>query len=271
MLPNLLISLPGALGGPMTLQAWASGPNGLCASAGQGDSTAKHAFCRHRAWDLLDDVAGGCSGFDDWADTVAQKFTDCAQGHRLTILGYSMGARLLLYLLSKYPNVCAAAVIISGHPGLDNPADCLQRRNDDAEWAARARQMPWQEFLQAWETRPIFACGIPQKQWRSDLASAWQEERRAQEARRHDIARSLEIWSLGSQPNLVPHFTSIPTPILWLTGDHDSKFTQLAASACTQLPSAAHHTIAYAGHRLPWEAPATTTTLIRQFMAGNLD
>jgi 2-succinyl-6-hydroxy-2,4-cyclohexadiene-1-carboxylate synthase len=166
------------------------------------------------------------------------------RGNGRVLMGYSMGGRLALHALLEKNHPWQAAVIVSAHPGLADPAGREARRTADAEWAARALTANWQEFLNAWQAQPVLGTPMP----RDAGTSA------AMTMRRREIARGFFDWSLGMQEPLWDRLSEINIPILWVAGEKDAKFLELARRAVAALPQARLAAAPGAGHRVPWEA-----------------
>ncbi|KAL9680073.1 hypothetical protein QQ045_017948 [Rhodiola kirilowii] len=76
--------------------------------------------------------------------------------HKVTLVGYSMGARIALYMSLKFANKVDGAVIISGSPGLkDESSKKIRRRIDDS----RARSLignGLEVFLDNWYAQELW-------------------------------------------------------------------------------------------------------------------
>ena len=160
------------------------------------------------------------------------------------LLGYSMGGRLALHALLEKDHPWQAAVIISAHPGLENPADREVRRAADAGWATKALAGNWQEFVAEWNAQPVLGTTFPRDPRESGRLIM----------RRREVARSFIDWSLGAQEPLWDRLSGITTPVLWVVGERDTKFRMLAERATAELPYARLAIAPDAGHRVPWEA-----------------
>jgi 2-succinyl-6-hydroxy-2,4-cyclohexadiene-1-carboxylate synthase len=172
------------------------------------------------------------------------------------LLGYSMGARLALHVLLHRPEKWDAAILISPHPGLTSAEERRQRLAHDLSWHDRFLHAgDWPTVLAEWNAQPLLADGAPPAEM---VSSHWQR----------DIALASDAWSLGHQEDLRPRFSSIPCPVLWLTGERDEKFTALAAAACPLLPRGEHRIIAGAGHRTHLDQPAAVAVAITRWCAG---
>ncbi len=161
------------------------------------------------------------------------------------LLGYSLGARLAMHVLTTAPEKWDAAILISAHPGLISTEDREARLRTDQAWAVRFLRDNWRDVMQAWNAQPVFA-GESMATQDQLLVEAWRPE----------VARGFDGWSLARQEDLRPKLSSIPCPVLWLTGERDEKFTTLAAAAFSALPRGEHHLIAGAGHRVHLDQPA---------------
>lgn len=170
------------------------------------------------------------------------------------LVAYSMGGRLALHALLAQPKMWRGAVIVSAHPGLASGADREARRKKDAEWSALALKGAWSDFLKQWEAQGVLG------------GAGEMPDRRVLKSRRASVARSFIDWSLGAQMDLTDRLHEIECPVLWLTGERDVKFTEIAKRAVQRMPSAEHRIIADSGHRIPWEQPQLFAERCRNFI-----
>lgn len=191
--------------------------------------------------------------FLDCCPMPLEKFGDTLAGEikrvdpEPILVGYSMGGRLALHALLAQPELWKAAVIISAHPGLADESERMDRQKKDAEWSALALKADWSDFLDRWNAQGVLG-GAGELPDRTRLKS-----------RRASVARSFIDWSLGAQADLLPRFDKITCPVLWMTGERDSKFTGIAEAAVPHLPQGKHVVVPDCGHRVPWEnAPGFT-------------
>ena len=56
------------------------------------------------------------------------------------------------------------------------------------------------------------------------------------------------------------------TPVLWIVGELDLKFLEIADRACKILPNSDLLKFESTGHRVPWDNPALTTKAINSFI-----
>jgi 2-succinyl-6-hydroxy-2,4-cyclohexadiene-1-carboxylate synthase len=160
------------------------------------------------------------------------------------LLGYSMGGRRALQLLEHQR--FAQAVIVSA--GLNTPDEA--RRARDEAWARRFESEAWPSLMRAWNAQPVFG-GHELARHESDYDRA-------------ELARQLREWSPAVLPP--PRLEEIETPILWIAGERDAKYVDVARQAVARLPNAELWICAEAGHRVPWEQPEAFIARLRAFL-----
>jgi len=159
------------------------------------------------------------------------------------VLGYSLGGRLALHALLARPDLWRAAVIVSAHLGLLDPAERAARLADDARWAARFRNDPGTAVVDDWNARSVFG-GRPPTIPRS--AAAYDREA---------LAAALTDWSLGQQEALADRLSTLALPILWIAGQHDARFVAQGVRARAACAHVELRPAPGAAHRVPWEVP----------------
>jgi 2-succinyl-6-hydroxy-2,4-cyclohexadiene-1-carboxylate synthase len=63
-----------------------------------------------------------------------------------------------------------------------------------------------------------------------------------------------------------PRLESIETPLLWIAGERDAKYVEIARAAVARLPHAELWICPDAGHRVPWEQPESFVARLRDFL-----
>ena len=182
--------------------------------------------------------------------------TDGSANCGRVLLGYSMGGRLALHALLQENHPWQAAVIVSAHPGLEDEAEREARRACDMAWASKALGGNWQDFLTAWNSQSLLGSAIPRDPAASSNLAT----------RRREIAQSFVDWSLGAQTPLWDRLHEITVPVLWVVGENDAKFLQLAERATSLMPCATLVVAPGAGHRVPWEAEHWLAAHVARFL-----
>lgn len=164
--------------------------------------------------------------------------------HGEVLVGYSMGGRLALDLLQR--KHFDKAVIISA--GLNEPDP--ERRARDEVWARRFESEEWSSLMRAWNAQEVFGGHVV--------------ERREEDFDRAELARQLREYSPAVLPP--PQLERIETPILWIAGERDAKYVDVAKRAVARLPHAELWICPDAGHRVPWEQPEALVARLRVFL-----
>ncbi len=201
------------------------------------------------------------SAIDLWADEHSLPLGDWAQAFNQRVsevdpspvlLAYSMGARLGLHALIADSHMWRGAILVSPHPGLSEEKDRLTRREIDGRWTEKFDDLSWREFWRDWTGQPVLA----------------EQGERLLPLDRKARRRGIDLWSLSRQADLRPEFGRIECPVVWVTGERDSKFTAIAAAAVPLISRARHVIVPDVGHRVPWDAPGVFAGLVGQFWDG---
>jgi 2-succinyl-6-hydroxy-2,4-cyclohexadiene-1-carboxylate synthase len=160
------------------------------------------------------------------------------------LLGYSMGGRLALDRLER--ERYDKAIIISAGLNAPDPA----RRTRDEEWARRFERDDWRTLMRDWNAQPVFGGHVV--------------ARREEDYDRRELARQLREWSPAVLPP--PRLEEIATSILWIAGERDAKYVDVARRAVERLPHAELWVCPDAGHRVPWEQPQRFIERLRLFL-----
>jgi 2-succinyl-6-hydroxy-2,4-cyclohexadiene-1-carboxylate synthase len=189
----------------------------------------------------------------DWAEAFNDQLSKNSE--KRVLLGYSMGGRLALHSLVRNPSLFAGAVIVSANPS-PLPEERKSRIAADETWAERFENEPWESVVSAWESHPVFGGKpIPFLRRESDL-------------RRADLAGALRAWSLAHQESLTPRLSQIEVPVLWITGEQDSRYQEIAKRVRSQTAGAPIEFVSIpdSGHRVPWEQTEAFETHFSSFL-----
>lgn len=168
----------------------------------------------------------------------------------ITLLGYSMGGRLALYLAVHYPDEIERLILESASPGLASEEARLQRRNSDEQLTERIEREGIPAFVDYWENIALFES---QKQLPEVVQAELHTQRLNNSAL--GLANSLRGMGTGVQPSLWEKLTQVQQPTLLLTGEFDAKFHAIAEQMKTQMPDAQHISVPHAGHTIHLEQP----------------
>ena len=185
---------------------------------------------------------------------------------QVVLYGYSLGARLSLHYaatseqtLSSAAHTLCGLVVESGHPGLTDTQACQQRASQDALWVRRLRREPLSEWLAAWYQQPVFA--ELDAQARAELIT-----QRSRNSVPH-LVRMLAATSLARQPDMRPWLRQTRLPLLYLSGERDPKFAQLACQLSQECATLSHLSLPQAGHNIHHAQPQALATALQAWLA----
>ena len=191
-------------------------------------------------------------GFWDEVERLAALGQGCSG-----LFGYSLGGRLALGLLARYPARFAHAVIVSAQPGLVTNAERSARRDADLRFVELLNERGLVAFVDAWQALALWAS-------QGALPEPVKQMQRAQRLRHQaaGLAQSLTQHGLGEMPDLRAQLAEVRTPVDVLVGERDDKFVTLGRELCG-IVSGARLTIAPgAGHNLLLERPELCSELL---------
>jgi len=197
------------------------------------------------------DVGGG---FEDELERLAELGADC-EG----LIGYSLGGRLALGILARYPRRFAHAVIVSAQPGLATEAERGERRAGDALLVELLRRQGLRAFIDHWESLPLWAtqAALP-----VEVRAAQRELRLRHRA--EGLADSLSQHGLAEMPDFRPELPAVSTAVDVVVGERDLKFVNLGRELTNLIPHATLTIVAGAGHNLLLERPQQCSALLKQ-------
>jgi 2-succinyl-6-hydroxy-2,4-cyclohexadiene-1-carboxylate synthase len=193
----------------------------------------------------------------------------CASGiveilHHLKIqicnlVGYSMGGRLSLYLVSHYPNRFLKVILESTSPGLKSAVAREQRLQNDLKLAKDLEENDLRAFIKAWYQQPIF------NSIRKHNAFGQLLKRRLAN-NSEQLTYALRGMSTGRQKSLWNNLNKIKLPILLITGEFDHKFTAIMQEMVQLLPQADLNIVEGCGHNVHFENSKRYITIVKRFL-----
>ncbi|KAL4281360.1 hypothetical protein GQ457_03G011440 [Hibiscus cannabinus] len=193
---------------------------------------------------------------------------------KVTVVGYSMGARIALYMVLKFSDKIEGAVILSGSPGLEDAAARKIRRAKDDSKARALVTHGLKLFLDTW-----YSAGL----WKS-LSIHPHFNQIVSKRLLHDdvrgLARVLSDLSPGRQPSLWEDLKHCKVPLMLVVGEKDEKFKKVAQKMWHEIDcnttdrddaaSKPHQMVVVpnCGHAVHLENPLPVIRLVRQFVTN---
>jgi 2-succinyl-6-hydroxy-2,4-cyclohexadiene-1-carboxylate synthase len=178
------------------------------------------------------------------------------------VVGYSMGGRFALGLMAREPRRFRQAILISTHPGLDEPRARRDRQARDAAWATHLNERGLASFVEAWSNQPLFAS---QRDLPAEVLERQRRGRLAQDARA--LADSLRHHGLGMMPSLWQALVAFPGDLTLLVGERDTRFVAIAHEIDSRRPRTRLQILRGVGHNPLLECPEALACAIRE-LAG---
>ena len=178
---------------------------------------------------------------------------------QIDLLGYSMGGRVALGLMTADPERIRRAVLVGASPGLDEEVEREARTVADGALADALEEGPFEAWLEAWYEQPLF----------DDLRSAagfGDMLARRRTGRPEALATALRALSPGRQPPLRQRLATCPVRALLISGARDAKYTALNRGLAQANPLFESVTVPDAGHAPHLENPDAFLHAVRTFL-----
>ncbi|KAL2484725.1 Protein PHYLLO [Abeliophyllum distichum] len=220
----------------------------------------------HGGSKLLDFSQGQSLPMDVVVNMLCKVLHDLTPG-KVVLVGYSMGARISLYMALKRSNKVEGAVIISGSPGLTDPDARTSRRAKDDFRACTLVSNGLEFFLDTWYSEELWSSLRSHPHFKQILAN------RSQHDDLHTLAKVLSDLSIGRQQSLWGDLKNCTSPILLIVGERDIKFKKIAREMYSKMNDETRNTdcppiieIPNSGHAVHLENPLPVIAAVSQFL-----
>ena len=176
------------------------------------------------------------------------KILDQISVKKCSLVGYSLGGRVALYLALKFPHYFNDIFLESASPGLKIESEQKARRQRDGLLATELEKGDYDQFLQKWYGMPLFSS------LKSHPAFNDMFYRRLRN-RPDELAVSLRAIGTGSQPSLWSNLSDIKIPMFFIVGEKDAKFKSIAEQMRKACANADIHVMSECGHNTHLEKP----------------
>lgn len=172
-------------------------------------------------------------------------------GSKKVLVGYSMGARLIMHI-RRDPSLFWVA--LAGHPGFVRQKDRENRKLWVQDWIQKSIELPFERWIDLWNSQEIF------------------KKDHKRPVRNLDASR-LRIWmdimeatSLDKQELLDPFMRQNADRIWWVYGSDDDNYSAMKDRIQSCLGP--EHTIRVegVGHGLPFEKPEIMTSVLKEIV-----
>ena len=183
-------------------------------------------------------------------------------GHeRAAWLGYSLGGRTALQIVTQHPEAVEALILEGASPGIADDDERAARVRSDEAMAERIERDGVEAFVDTWERVPLFASQLALP---AETRAAIRATRTANTAT--GLANSLRGMGAGAQDPLQDRVAAITVPTLLIAGELDTKYVEIARDMARTMPDATMHAIEGAGHAAHLERPEAFQRPLLEFL-----
>lgn len=188
---------------------------------------------------------------------IIKKITD----EKVILAGYSMGGRAALNFALNKPQMLNALILESSTPGIQNEEDRKERIKKDEELAGFILNNPIEKFVEYWMNLDIF-----NTQRRFSDQKLEEIKKKKGLNNRIGLANSLKGFGTGRMKNLWYEITNLTIPTLLISGELDTKFTQINKRISNLISYSKHVIVKNAGHNIHLEDPNNFCNLQKSFL-----
>ena len=174
------------------------------------------------------------------------------------LLGYSMGGRLAWFLAVYYPDKWNKVIIESATPGIENEIEKRERLNYDFQFAHRLENENLELFLCEWYKQPVFA-SLNKKKIEELISLRLNNNPK-------NLAKALRFMSVGLQPDLWKKLNYIKSEILYICGENDKKYRNIAQKMLDCKNSINLKILENCGHNCHFEQPQKFSETVKDFL-----
>lgn len=180
---------------------------------------------------------------------------------KVILVGYSMGGRAALNFTIKYPEKVAGLILESTTPGINDEKLRKERIKNDKDIIQFIQTHTIREFVDYWMEKEIF---------NTQRRFSEEKRNRIKEAKLRNnpvgLANSLRGFGTGKMLPLFEHLKGINCRTLLITGELDTKFTNINKEILNLFSKAEHKIIKNAGHNTHLEEPGNFIKELNQFL-----
>jgi 2-succinyl-6-hydroxy-2,4-cyclohexadiene-1-carboxylate synthase len=192
--------------------------------------------------------------------SIHQVITSVSSGKAI-LLGYSMGARAALSFAVHFPALLDGLILESGSAGIESHQLREERLIEDRKLADFIEKTKIEKFVDHWMNMEIFNT---QRRFSNEKLKLLREKKLHNS--RKGLADSIRGFGAGSMPPLYDQIKKISSPVLLISGELDSKYTELNSLLLPSFSNAEHKIIKNAGHNTHLEEPAGFISAVNQFL-----
>ncbi|MCH7690209.1 MAG: 2-succinyl-6-hydroxy-2,4-cyclohexadiene-1-carboxylate synthase [candidate division Zixibacteria bacterium] len=177
-----------------------------------------------------------------------------------SLVGYSMGGRLALYMTLTHPKYFSKLMLESASPGLKTEKERNARIESDGIVINRLRTQTMDEFITSWYSNFMF------DSIRQDREKFEKLLKNRSENNPEALSKSLKFMGTGVQPPLWHILPDLIPPTLLIVGADDNKFKSVAFEMEERSAAITVVSIENAGHNAHFERPQEYIIELQKFL-----
>ncbi len=181
-----------------------------------------------------------------------------------SLLGYSMGGRIALNFALRFPHLINNLILESTTAGIEDENQRKERVKSDLELAEFIENNSIENFIDYWMNLDIFNT---QRRFSNEKINDIRNKKLGNN--KLGLAKSLRGFSAGLMQPVYDQLKNMEKRTLLITGDLDSKYTEINNKILKLLPNAEHKIIKNAGHNVHLEEPKEFIKTVNDFLSTN--
>jgi 2-succinyl-6-hydroxy-2,4-cyclohexadiene-1-carboxylate synthase len=183
------------------------------------------------------------------------------RNEKIILLGYSMGGRAALNFAVNHPGKISVLILESTSAGIKNEDERKARLKSDEQLADFIETHTMVEFVNKWMGMEIFSTlnDLPEEKIEKLNISKTQNSKIG-------LANSLRGFGTGIMPFLGNKLSTLNFPVLLISGELDSKFTQINNEIIYKFPDAEHKVITNSGHNIHFEQTENFVKVVSHYL-----
>lgn len=182
------------------------------------------------------------------------------------LAGYSMGGRAALTYAVKHADKLCGLILESTSAGIADEKMREERVRSDEKIIKLIEEKPLEEFVEFWMNQDLFATlkSLPQEK-------LIKIKNLKLKIKKIGLINSLKGFGTGVLPPLHNKLQLVNCKTLLVSGELDTKFTQINSELIKSFPSAKHVVIKNAGHNVHFEKPEEFVRVVNKFLESVLE
>jgi 2-succinyl-6-hydroxy-2,4-cyclohexadiene-1-carboxylate synthase len=178
---------------------------------------------------------------------------------KIILVGYSMGGRIALGYVNKYPDLITKLIIESASPGIENEDERKARWINDQKIADRLNKGSFNDFLKFWYDQELFK-GIKDHQNFNTMLDVRKRNNPKL------LAKALLVYNPAKQASYWNRLDKIHLPTLLIGGKQDKKYSEILSRMADVNSSFNLRQVADCGHNVHFEMPHQFAEHLREFL-----